>query len=393
MALQSFLLNIKKKKKRKIFKPINIIYKPTKNIEIEPLCYFSEDVSKAYSSVHSKGSKKGLSRAHKVYQSYYCNKFFINEARQKRHKGNCSEKPGVIYNFNNQCLISYQDNFRNRGDLAFVIYFDFETRALTDNCLDPEQKKMSVVSYVMIVVFHPALKLDRIIIYRSFSHSVAQLTTLEYLTREQITFKELHLINMLKNMAFEVSKRKCKNGLGQFFSIESALVKKTLLKWFNMKFKRQFEKVNPIGKLRYESQNPVNWNTAKCVICKFPMKLKPTNYLMPDNEMTFGDFVIRYEHKFLRNSYTTEQIQQTDHIKNLQSYYEIFEEYIQICIGLLALLNSFNRHNFINHATEEFAEEKFAGGGIRDIKNTINQTEIKNALKNSGSVNKFNLIL
>ena len=27
-------------------------------------------------------------------------------------------------------------------------------------------------------------------------------------------------------MAFEVSKRKCKNGLGQFFSIESALVKK-----------------------------------------------------------------------------------------------------------------------------------------------------------------------
>ena len=123
------------------------------------------------------------------------------------------------------------------------------------------------------------------------------------------------------------------------------------------------------------------------------MKLKPTNYLMPDNEMTFGDFVIRYEHKFLRNSYTTEQIQQTDHIKNLQSYYEIFEEYIQICIGLLALLNSFNRHNFINHATEEFAEEKFAGGGIRDIKNTINQTEIKNALKNSGSVNKFNLIL
>ena len=117
---------------------------------------------------------------------------------------------------------------------------------------------MSVVSYVMIVVFHPALKLDRIIIYRSFSHSVAQLTTLEYLTREQITFKELHLINRLKNMAFEVSKRKCKNSLGQFFSIESALVKKTLLKWFNMKFKRQFEKVNPIGELRYESQNPVN---------------------------------------------------------------------------------------------------------------------------------------
>ena len=31
---------------------------------------------------------------------------------------------------------------------------------------------------------------------------------------------------MLKDMAFEVSKRKCKNSVGHMFSIESALVKK-----------------------------------------------------------------------------------------------------------------------------------------------------------------------
>ena len=64
---------------------------------------------------------------------------------------------------------------------------------------------------------------------------------------------------MLKDMAFEVSKRRCKNGVGQMFSIESALVKKTLLKWFNVKFKQQFDKINPIQKLRYECQNPINW--------------------------------------------------------------------------------------------------------------------------------------
>ena len=150
-----------------MFKPIDIIYKPTKHIEIEPLCFFSEDISKAYSSLHSKG-KKGLSRAHKAYQCYYCNKFFIVETRQKRHMENCSGKPGVVYNFNNQCLISYQDNFHAKGDVSFVVYFDFETTAPTDNCLDPEQKNFFVVSHVMIVAFHPELKLDRIIIYRSF---------------------------------------------------------------------------------------------------------------------------------------------------------------------------------------------------------------------------------
>ena len=135
----------------------------------------------------------------------------------------------------------------------------------------------------MIVAFHPALQLDRIIVYRSFAHSLEELTTLEYLTREQITFIEPHLISMLKDMAFEVAKRKCKNSLGQMFSIESALVKKTLFKWFNTKFKQQFDKINPFKKLRYESQNLINWQTTKWVISKLPIKFKPTNYLTPEN--------------------------------------------------------------------------------------------------------------
>ena len=33
-------LHMNKKKQRKLFKPIDIIYKPTKRIEIEPLCFF-----------------------------------------------------------------------------------------------------------------------------------------------------------------------------------------------------------------------------------------------------------------------------------------------------------------------------------------------------------------
>ena len=131
------------------------------------------------------------------------------------------------------------------------------------------------------------------------------------------------------------------------FSIESALVKKTLLKWFNQKFKRQFYKINPIKKLRYESKNSTNRKEDKCVICKFSIKLQPTNSQTPDNEMPFGDFVICYEHKFLRNIYTKEQIKDSHHVKDLKSYYEIFELYILICIGLLTLLNNFNRNGFI----------------------------------------------
>ena len=229
-----------------------------------------------------------MRKADKCYQCYYCNKFFIRPERQKRHTENCSEIPRVIYNFNHQNLISYQDKFNAKGDVLFVIYFDFETIAPTYNCLDPEQKKMFVVLFVM--------------------------TTLNYFTREQITYVGPNLIKMLKDMVFEFSKRKHENSIGKMFSIESALVKKTLLKWFIKKFKQQFDKINPMKKLRYETENPVDWKKDKCVICKFPLKIQPTNFKTPDDNMSFVDFVIRYEHKFLRNIYTEKEIRDSHHV-------------------------------------------------------------------------------
>ena len=51
-----------------------------------------------------------------------------------------------------------------------------------------------------------------------------------------------------------------------------------------------------------------------------------------------------------------------------------------------------HRNNFINVATEEFVEDIFAGKEIDEIKNVINETEIKNLLWNAyENVHKFNL--
>ena len=216
------------RKERKFFKPIDIIYKLTKNPEKSSLCYFTADISKAYHNLCSTGNK--IKQKYCVYQCYYCNKFFKREERQKRHTESCSGVPGVIYNFNTKTLISFQDNFNSKGDLPFVLYYDFETTAPTDNIFDPEPKKMFVVSYVLIVAFHPALNLDRIIIQRSYSHYLEELTTIKYLNDDQMKFIDL---NQLKDIANGVSKRKCKNTMWQMFCDESAFVKKTLLQWFN----------------------------------------------------------------------------------------------------------------------------------------------------------------
>ena len=88
--------------------------------------------------------------------------------------------------------------------------------------------------------------------------------------------------------------------------------------------------------------------------------------------MPFGEFVIRYEHKFLRNIHKEKEINDSEHIKDLESYYEIFEDYIEICVGLLALLN-----NMIRNILNEFVEFNFAGDEINETKKIITKTEIK----------------
>ena len=67
-----------------------------------------------------------------------------------------------------------------------VIYFEFETTAPTNNCFNPEQKKMFVMSYVLIVAFHLHLSLKK----ESYWYSLEQLTMIDYLTNHQMSFVE-----------------------------------------------------------------------------------------------------------------------------------------------------------------------------------------------------------
>ena len=126
-------------------------------------------------------------------------------------------------------------------------------------CFDPEQRKMFVVSSVLIVAFRPALNIKRIIIRRSYAHSLEQLTSLNYFSDDQMKFIDFEVIEQLKDIAIDVSKRKCKNTMGQIFCLKCALVKKTLLDWFNKKYRTQYLEVNAFVKMQYERNNPVNW--------------------------------------------------------------------------------------------------------------------------------------
>ena len=132
-------------------------------------------------------------------------RFLQEQINKKRYIENYTSVPAIIYNFNNKNLITFEDNFKSKGDISKVIYFDFETTAPTENCFDPEQKQMFVMSYVLIAAFDPHLKLRKIIVQRNYSHTFQQLTTLDYLTNDQMKFIGIKLVTQLKHMAQEVS--------------------------------------------------------------------------------------------------------------------------------------------------------------------------------------------
>ena len=123
-----------------------------------------------------------------------------------------------------------------------------------------------------------------------------------------------------------------------------------------------------------------------------PLKIEPTSFKTNDDEMSYSDFVVWFERKFIKNIFTNEQIQQSDDLNCLENCYKKYQKLISISIGLLSLFNNYHRIDELNNETREFIEESFANDTIDELKSRVMQTKIKNALKTSfGRVSKFNL--
>ena len=154
-----------------------------------------------------------------------------------------------------------QDKFHVKVDLPFVLYFAFETTAPTDICFDPEQKKMFVVYNVLIVAFHPALNIKRIITQKSYAHSLEQLTSLNFFSEDQMKFIDFEIIKQLKMLQLMLVKE----------DVKIQWVKK--YNGFNKKYRTQYLEVNAFVKMQYERNNPVNWKNDKCALCKLQVRV------------------------------------------------------------------------------------------------------------------------
>ena len=375
---------LKKKVSSKIstnYYPVDILYQPVRNEDEVVKCFVSSDMSKSFRySFTSENSVRHATTGQVVYECYYCQKYMRDKGKFNKHVKVCSGKPGVIYNFNTQNLVTYENNIKYKGDLPMTFYFDFETTAPTDETLyDPSQKEMFVVSYTIIVCFHPELQFERIIIQRSFSHNKEELCSLNYLTREQLHFVDNKLLHQLKDVATKVLGRKFQNALSEMFCTELFLLKSTLTSWF---YKKQTVlNLDEEKKTKFEQSTFIS-TERKCLICNFKLDLSPTSHLTNRKEMTYGDFVIRFEHKFLRNIYSPAQLNKSN-VPKLEDYYKIYVDLINIYEELKSI-DVFNSLECLSHKILGKVKS-FGNETLQELKDNINMLEVKNNVYSSGN--------
>ena len=113
------------KKLRKKFKAIDIIYKPVKSL-MSKLNFTFHKIYREPTEIRATRWKLLHGFAN---QCYYCGKLFARSDKQKQHMEHCSGVSGIVYDFNNQNLVTFEDNLGYKGNLPVVAYIDFETTA------------------------------------------------------------------------------------------------------------------------------------------------------------------------------------------------------------------------------------------------------------------------
>lgn len=154
----------------------------------------------------------------------------------QQHIATCAGQAGFSYSFDNGWVINYQDNYKKIGDLPFALYYDFETTTGSVLFFDA---KMYVVSYCIVVAFHPDLELPRLYICRSYDQDHAQLTSLVHFDNVQRNFFSdksnfnPKTLAQLRDAALAVENRKENTALAEMFSIELKFTVDCLKFWFN----------------------------------------------------------------------------------------------------------------------------------------------------------------
>ena len=124
-----------------------------------------------------------------------------------------------------------------------------------------------------------------------------------------------------------------------------------IIKQFNKKFEFKNLELSNDVRGKYEIENPINWIEGRCCIFKFSLKTNLKNFKATTEQMSYADFVIFKEHKFLRNIFSEQELSSTDSLKSMEQYHKCFEKFLIVSVYLQ------NSINIINEFSECYNDE------------------------------------
>ena len=184
------------------------------------------------------------------------------------------------------------------------------------------------------MAFHLKLSIENIFVVQSFNHTLEQLNDVGHLSNEMLAYFDPITAKQLRDCALAEHQKKEKVSLSEMFSFELKFPIDLLKKWLGEKYFRRFKERNFVSKQNFKSENPIDGNQAKCVICGFRLPVAASNF--PNEKiMTYLDFVIPKEHVFIRNIFDRDELKRSSKaIATLEKYHESFRKLLQIAVLL-----------------------------------------------------------
>ena len=128
------------------------------------------------------------------------------------------------------------------------------------------------------------------------------------------------------------------------FTTELKFAGDCLLKWFNKKYKSKNLELSNEKKKKEKENMELNFLQIEKMVafclCKFLLIINPTKFDVSLENMSYSDFIILKEHKFLRNIFSEEDLLKTKALRNIEQYHLAFQKCLTLSIYLEDSLNT-----------------------------------------------------
>ena len=98
--------------------------------------------------------------------------------------------------------------------------------------------------------------------------------------------------------------------------------------------------------------------------------------------MTYCDFIIQKEHKFLRNVLSKDDLSKSNAIETVESFHENFKKFLRICIFADNAIKTYNEFEDCPHnELIDFLKENLEIESFNELKEKISETKVKSTSK------------